>query len=550
MVAEERASGDAGGQGVQAARGAAQAAPGLPCLSGPMLGWVVGESTPERSLVVFNPKSGLVPEAGWYVVAEGPQGCVLGIVESVRAGNALLPDDARDASEVSSLTRYPALSDAVYRRGTVRWLSLTMPLATGGRVASPTTPVEPGAEVHAAPPSLLSAIFRGGHGRVRLGSLRSNGSVEFTVEVNKLFRHLAILAVTGGGKSNTVCILATRLVSQYNATILVFDVHGELAAAEAGLRKLLGGGVNVVKPKINPSSMSLGEFLTLARLPESATVQERIIRDAWRKAVQEASKAPRADFLKILRDKVEREVKTADSSVKRSAYGALNRVDDVLDIYGGVLDPLFHSRLVDVVKPGHLNIIDLSEVDEQAADAVVSHYLRRILEERKLARRSRGAEGYPVPVIVVVEEAHVLIPKDEETLTKYWASRIAREGRKFGVGLVIVSQRPRKLDPDVLSQANNKVVLRIVEPSDQRYVREASEQLSEDLTSLLPSLNQGEAVVVGSMTVLPAVVRVDKCPVATGGTDIDAVGEWASYSEYRAAREAEEAAEIAGAFEA
>ncbi len=537
----------AGAGGPEGAR--VQASPGVPCTSGPRLGWVVGESTPERSLVIFDPGSGLVPEAGWYAVAEGPQGCVLGIVESVSSGNALLPEDARDADEVKSLTKYPALGQAVYRRGTVRWLSLTMPLAVGGRVTSPTAPVEPGAEVHVAPPSLLSAVFSGGRGRVRLGSLKSSGNVELAVEVNKLFRHLAVLAVTGGGKSNTICVLATRLILNYNATIAVFDVHGELAAAAQELHKHLGGRVNVVKPKINPAMMSFSEMLRLTRLPDGAHIQERVLREAWKKVTAQRGSMPKADFLDMLRDAVIAEVKKADSSTKKSALGALNRFDDMLDIYGPVLDSKFYDRLVNVFKPGFLNIVDLSEVDEQGADAVVSHYMRRILEERREARRTRGSSGYPVPILVVVEEAHVLIPKDEETLTKYWASRIAREGRKFGVGLAIVSQRPKKLDPDVLSQTNNKIVLKIVEPSDQRYVREASEQLSEDLTRLLPSLNQGEAVVVGSMTVLPAVVRIDKCPVTTGGTDVDAVGEWARYSVQAQAQAAQDAAEIAGAFE-
>jgi DNA helicase HerA-like ATPase len=213
-------------------------------------------------------------------------------------------------------------------------------------------------------------------------------------------------------------------------------------------------------------------------------------------------------------------IKTRDSAPQ----AVLNKLDDLVDNYGDIIDPGIPQSLTSIIEPGKLNIFDLSNVDEAGADAVVSHYARRILHERKLARAGEG--GYPVPLFMVLEEAHILVPRDESTLSKTWIARIAREGRKFGLGLCLVSQRPKSLDPNSLSQANNAIIMRLVEPSDQRHVQQASERLSDDLLAQLPSLNIGEAVVLGLMTKIPALVKIDKFEGKLGGGDPDVVGEW------------------------
>jgi DNA helicase HerA-like ATPase len=495
-----------------------------PC-GGPHAGWIIGESTPVSSTVLFDRDSRVTPAAGLYLTASSPEGCVLGIVESVSSGNTLLPADATDSDEVRSLTRYRDLLGRSYRRGRVRWLALVEPLLRGGGLRAPRTPPDPGVEVRAAPPSLLEALFRGGRGWVRLGVIRGS-SVPFYLGVNQLFRHLAVLAVTGGGKSNTVCVLAERIVGELGGTMVVFDVHGEYASAEG----LVPGKVNVQEAKINPATLTFDELRRLARFPENAIVQERVLRKAWEAVISEyrSGSLPASRLLDRLEEVVRSPRIRREAGVTRDdpIIGVLSKLEDIRSIYGDVLDPYYHTRLEDVVRPGMLTVIDLSGVDEAGADAVVSHYLRLLLEARKEWRRSGGRSGYPTPVIAVVEEAHVLVPKDEATLTRRWAARVAREGRKFGVGLVLVSQRPKGLDPDVLSQTNNKIILRIVEPSDIRYVQAASEQLSEDLASVLPGLSPGEAVVIGSAARLPAIVQVDLCTARTGGTDVDAVSEW------------------------
>ena len=108
------------------------------------------------------------------------------------------------------------------------------------------------------------------------------------------------------------------------------------------------------------------------------------------------------------------------------------------------------------------------------------------------------------PIFVIIEEAHVFIPKDHDTSAKYWAAKIAREGRKFGLGLGIVSQRPRSVDLNVLSQMGSFAIMKIIQEDDQRQIASATESTSRELIAQLTSLNVGDAVLVGQWTNLPS----------------------------------------------
>ncbi len=535
----------------------------MQCGSNTILGWIVGESTPLRSLIIFSRNALQKPRAGSYVVAEGPEGCMLGIVEAVSTGHRMLPSNVTDPEAVDTIVDWAIAQGAdedLYARGAVRWLSLLDPLVNMGKVVSPKTPAPPGTRVYPAPPSVLSQVFASGKkGWIRLGKL-PDSNVPFHIDVNSLTRHLAILAVTGGGKSNTVCILARRIVEGLGGTMVIFDMHGEYK----GILEDKGLEVNHSPARINPATMTFHELASLMRIPDNAHNQRRFLRWAWKatRHLYNSQRITAGEMLETVHYLLEnlREIGRLMEQAKKnkslagntnplvdalikaglrpprvtseeSLAGILNRVEDFMEFYSDVLDPTVPLSLTQVIPPNKLTIFDLSIVDEQSADAIVSHYMRRILQARKTHKSRGSGESYPVPVVLVVEEAHVLVPRDDSTLTKYWAGRIAREGRKFGVGLTLVSQRPKNIDADVLSQTNNKIILRMVEPEDIKYVQRASEELSDDIASLLPGLNPGEAVVTGKMAVLPGLVRIDLCEGKKKGADIDMVAEWESYRE-------------------
>ena len=129
------------------------------------------------------------------------------------------------------------------------------------------------------------------------------------------------------------------------------------------------------------------------------------------------------------------------------------------------------------------------------------------------------------PVFIFLEEAHRFIPKDGKKISSSIINTIAAEGRKFGVFLTLITQRPGKVDSDSLSQCNSQIILRITNPNDQVAVQNASERLGKELMDDLPGLNVGEAIVVGDLVRVPVMLRVRERVSAEGGADIDLVKE-------------------------
>ncbi|MCX8205097.1 MAG: ATP-binding protein [Candidatus Nezhaarchaeota archaeon] len=473
-----------------------------------MLGYVIGESTPSSAwFLSIEP-----PKLGQYVIIEHGEGDVLGMVEGLISGSVSLRGDVHDPKVVERLRKLEGSRD-FYVKGRIKVLGDLETLSI------PRSPPQPGAEVRRAGGEALARVFgRGGGPGVKIGSLISHPEVPVYVDVNRMVtRHLAILAMTGAGKSNAVAVIASGLVS-LGGTVLIFDMHSEYTKAR------LSEPVNVVEPSINPMHMTPGELMQLMKIEARYHVQERLFRKAHREALKACLEEPK-DFLEALGGEIERlESKLAGRQEREAIASLLNKLEAFRDRYEKIVD-LGVEDVASRIREGVANVVDLGRVDEEAADVIVSHTLRRILDERK-RRVLEGRGRLTKPIFTVLEEAHILAPASRDTLSKYWVSRIAREGRKFGVGLCLVSQRPKALDPDALSQANNMIVLRMVEPTDQRHVQQASEALSDDLLAHLPSLNVGEAIVLGMMIKVPALVKIDHHPSKLAGGDVDVAAEW------------------------
>jgi DNA helicase HerA-like ATPase len=184
--------------------------------------------------------------------------------------------------------------------------------------------------------------------------------------------------------------------------------------------------------------------------------------------------------------------------------------------------------LNELVVGNQLTIIDLSESEEGISEIIVAAVCRSIFDSRK--RHSKGEEkGLSTPTFIVVEEAHTFAPRaytDIVSPSRNILRKIAREGRKFGVGLCIISQRPNKLDADVLSQCNTQIIMKIVNPSDQEYIRQSVETITEDIVKDLPGLMRGEAVIAGSAIKIPVSVKIRPRETIVGGSDLDIVGIW------------------------
>ena len=134
------------------------------------------------------------------------------------------------------------------------------------------------------------------------------------------------------------------------------------------------------------------------------------------------------------------------------------------------------------------------------------------------------------PVFLVLEEAHKFAPAPRtgmSSISRPILERIAAEGRKFGVFMLLASQRPSKVDADVLSMCNSQIILRIINQNDQTTIGATSEALAQDLLEDLPGLGVGEAVIVGSIVPAPLAVMIQRRKTRHGGADIDVVAQLA-----------------------
>jgi len=171
--------------------------------------------------------------------------------------------------------------------------------------------------------------------------------------------------------------------------------------------------------------------------------------------------------------------------------------------------------LVDVIKEWlgenkPLSVLDFSGVPAEAADLAIGVVMKLIFEVAVRSSAAGPGLGRPNPVLIVLEEAHQYLGENASSLTQDFANRIAREGRKYGVGLMLVTQRPTELPRTALAQCGTLVALRLSNSEDQGAIRAALPDTVAGIASVLPSLRTGEAIVSGEGLILPSRVLIDR----------------------------------------
>ena len=177
----------------------------------------------------------------------------------------------------------------------------------------------------------------------------------------------------------------------------------------------------------------------------------------------------------------------------------------------------------------NVTILDLSGVPFEVLSITVSLISRILFEYGYYYKRLRSKIdpnekiNNDTPFLLVYEEAHKYVPKSD--LVKFRASknsieRIAKEGRKYGVTLLLASQRPSELSETIFSQCNNFIAMRLTNPIDQNYVKRLLPDTLGNLNDKLPSLKAGEALLIGEAVILPSIVDIDECDLPPSSNDI------------------------------
>jgi uncharacterized protein len=512
---------------------------------------------------------------------------VLGRIVSIARTNALY--DAGMGNSVTELELMPGArvtGESVL--GRIELVGFNDPAT--GQIRIPRRPLDPGAKVQTVDYHCLSKFYEfdeqtGLHIGNLVGYDRGENVVPVFLDVNRLVtEHLAVLAMTGAGKSYTVGRIIERLVALHNGSVVVFDPHGEYG------RALQGGKLN-----FNSDAEAIDDLRDQRRIPE---IQQMFRRLAEAGAGIAAFTPQHASF--------------------RHKYAAANRelalqfdhfeMDDISEILPGLTEPqqrvldvaIRYWRLTDKSEPRDINRLrhllgdgleelkewdQLSQAEATALNgrsaAVASLKLARVLAEAQafysaalsgptdiyqLVGRPSDRKGRLVvvdlqglsdtakqivtalisseilqaassktdpirPVFLVYEEGHNFAPAGESAVSHRIIKKIASEGRKFGVGFAVVSQRPSKLDPDVTSQCNTLITMRLKNPDDQRFIAKTSDMVSQADLDELPSLSTGEALIFGRSIAAPLLVKIGAKALVHGGESPNVLKVWGRFGD-------------------
>ncbi|HEX8889930.1 MAG TPA: ATP-binding protein [Pyrinomonadaceae bacterium] len=471
--------------------------------------------------------------------------------------DVFLSDPEISPSVVSSLIGLSADCGELYEITveTIGYFSSTL-----GDFVNPRIPPNPGDPVFLASSETLAGMLSlrrlNDVGSAHVGSLltRSDGEVPIVLSIKDVVStHLAILASTGSGKSYTAGVLVEELMRPYNrAAVLIVDPHGEYDT----LRSIEGderfGSEDGYQPevkifthdriKVRVSSLTEADIKYL--LPEGTSDKMlHYLSQAYRKLTAgERGERERWGY-QDLRDMVTAE-KYGEEDGRGGSGGNVGSIDALLwrldnrfDRPDSIFSDHEHIPLDELFKPGRCTVLQLSDIEQNEQQVVVATLLRRVNKARMATVRGEAMQGtdshLPYPVFALLEEAHRFAPAGQTVVSTNILKQILSEGRKFGVGIGLITQRPGKLDQDVLSQCMTQIIMRIVNPIDQDTVAKSVEGAGRQLLDELPALTKGQAVISGVGVNTPVMCRVRSRITKHGGETFDAPHEWAEWHSTR-----------------
>ncbi len=390
-----------------------------------------------------------------------------------------------------------------------------------------------GETIYVAGPEVLKNISKvktENRGAATLGTIPGT-SVPVVISVKDIVsQHVSVIASTGSGKSYTIGVLLEEMMKPNNrAAIMVVDPHGEYSTISEIVNKPEfrdGDYQPVVKVyrkeslKIKITELELDDVLGILDLSEKMQHFFVTAFFSWRNGPHHK------------KSDLRREIEVQRNPNNESTIDAiLWRFDSVMR--RGIFEDHLHTQLAELFSPGQLTVLDLSGIGESDQQLIVSVLLRRLFDAREGTVNQRYADGeeryLPYPTFVVLEEAHRYAPQNGEAKSKRVLKTILSEGRKFGIGVCMVSQRPAKLDSDSLSQCMSQITMRIINPVDQSQIASSIESMSRELLDELPALARGEAIVSGVAINTPVLVKIRERTTTHGGISRDAPEEWSSY---------------------
>jgi uncharacterized protein len=496
---------------------------------------------PDTMTVHLQSSTGPIPtvigQPGTFLVVALPAGHLLCMVTGISMRDRRpTSGDLRDATDAGAFLISPGS----------RLLS-TIAVGTIG----PTREFERGSDVlptlnapvFAAPPSLVASVYASyAEGDFTLGKLSVLPSQSANINLDSfLTRHAAILGQTGGGKSWAVASFLQKLCRFNQATAVLFDLHGEYASAFGDDVEVISAGDLELPYWLMNSEELLGLMVDRA---ESAAPNQIA---KFKELLQAAKVSHREnqtlgikkitidtpvffDFEDILREFRRLDVEMVAGASSREKQGPLYgqftrllmRIDSRLNdkrydlifhpqtyVTSASMEDLFRRLLGERSESRKKAVIvDLSPVPFDVRGSVISLVLRCLFDFAYWYRRV-FSQRYPIAIFA--DEAHIYLNDKDASCeaARFAAERIAKEGRKYGISLTVISQRPREVSSTILSQCNSFLCLRLSNPDDQSYVRNLLPDSSRGVVGIFPTLRRGEAVLLGDSVLMPTRMRLD-----------------------------------------
>jgi hypothetical protein len=450
--------------------------------------------------------SGEALSIGDLVAIPTARGRAFGVINGLRKGRR---DEDRSAVDVQLLGEMlGAPGGPCFQRGVTAYPSLDAPLL-------------------AVTPQEIAAVYdRPAAANIEIGCLRHDAALPAHLATDQLLgKNLAILGSTGSGKSCAVTVVLRALLERHPcAHILMLDPHNEYAAA-LGERALRLDPTNLELPYWLLTFEEIAVVLT-SGAEGRAYGEGVILRDAILRAKQiyrgdESSHITvdtpvpyrLSDLARVVEDAMGLLNKPEGATAYRQILARLQSVREDRR-YGFMFQSIYLrdnldtilGRLLRLPVAGQpVTILDLSGVPSEVVNVVVSLLCRLIFEFALWSEREHSP-----PLLLVCEEAHRYVPADGTPVfepTRRAIDRIAKEGRKYGVSLCLVSQRPSELSTSSLSQCGTIIALRTSNERDQQFVRRALPDGFDWLIAALPALATGEAVIAGEGVAVPMQIQ-------------------------------------------
>ncbi|KHA51986.1 ATP-binding protein [Sulfitobacter geojensis] len=398
------------------------------------------------------------------------------------------------------------------------------------------------APVFAVLPSTINNIYTSfAEGDFSLGKLSLLPEQDAKMNLDSfLSRHAAILGQTGGGKSWTVASVLQKIAAFPQSTVLLLDLHGEYAQAFGDEAEVISAA-DIEMPYW---LMNAEEILSLMidRAESSAPNQNAKFKELLQAAKENHPENAALglekvtidtpvyfDLTEIIDEFTRLDIEMVQGSTKKvkgPLHGQFTRLLMRLDsrlndrrydlIFkpqtyntSASMDDLFRKLLgEESSNRKKIVVLDLSPVPFDVRGSLISLTLRCLFDFSYWHSRLKGSR---FPISIFADEAHIYLSDSASNQApRESAERIAKEGRKYGISLTVISQRPREMSSTILSQCGSFLCLRISNPDDQSYVRNLLPDSVRGITSMFSSLRRGEAILIGDSMIMPTRIKVDK----------------------------------------